>query len=381
MKIAIYETVHLDWVIPLAVFLKESPYSITFFVHRKMKEDIENSLNGDTLAKYNWIYPDDQHILSLYKFLDHHISIQHYDLLWLNTNDNKHITFALLKFKYKKMRLLINIHEINNFFKPRLSMNIKRLVRYISKKVLSKAADAYILNADKMKQNIEEQKLTRKPCYTVAPVYYKEDGSKQSPGDKFIVVIAGTIDERRRDYRTAIHGWKIFIEKKDPAIHAELILAGGINRYGLEIIKMCKDDILLQNTVRVFDHEIPEHIFQQLLSGATVLLSPQNIKTSISDNIVEEYGLTKSSGNTYDAIRHAKPYIIPRLLHIPDNIETSAVRYSGYQELAYIFRDLSNNKDALTLLRKKASENSKKYTYEGMHQQILYMLAAILKLQ
>ena len=378
MKLAIYEAVHLECVIPLAELLKESPYSVTFFVHKKMQEDIENSLSRDNYAMYNWVYMEDQSISSLYKSFNHHINLQQYDLLWLNTNDSRHIVFALLKLAHKKMKLLINVHEINNFFRPHVSLNIRHLVRSVSKKILSRYADAYILNADKMKENIEIHKLTLKPCYVVTPVYYKAEDNKLPPGNKFTVVIPGSVDERRRNYRSALRAWKMFIEEKDPAINATLILAGPLTRHGEVIAATCANDAGLQDTVRLFDDEIPEQIFQRILADAAVLLSPQNIKTSTSDNIEEEYGVTKTSGNTCDAIRHAKPYIIPRRLAIPGDIETSAIRYSEDSELAGIFKTLSTDKSALGRFREKATENSQKFSYESMRQKILTMLTAVL---
>ncbi|MEP6747479.1 MAG: hypothetical protein ABJB86_07120 [Bacteroidota bacterium] len=379
MKIAIYETVHLECLLPLAECLKDSPYQITFFVNELMREDINTTLPVECYLKFTWVYMQEVSILSFYKFLDKQFSLYRFDLLWLNTIDSKHIVFALLGSKYKKMKLLINVHEINNFFRPHAGVNLKSLIRSSGKKILSHIAYAYLLNADKMKENIVALKLTKKNCYTISPVFYKANVNVQPPKEMFTVIIAGTVDERRRDYRIALNAWKIFTGSRKNTVDAELILAGGISSNGIEIEKICRTDKILQKTVTIFDREIPEYIFRKLLAGASVILSPLNTTTSTSDNIIELYGITKTSGNTYDAIRHAKPYIIPAQLTIPGEIETSAIRYSGEKELVSILEKLCNEKAVLDLYTKNAVENSQKFTYERMRQKVSDMLVDILK--
>ncbi|MEP7279776.1 MAG: hypothetical protein ABI813_14090 [Bacteroidota bacterium] len=377
MKIAIYETVHIELVIPLARLLKDSPHSITFWVHEKMKADIESSLHPTELSVHTWIYLPNLRINALYTLLNGQCKIQHFDLLWLNTIDSRHMVFAVLRFTYKKTRMLINIHEINNFFRPALQANIKQLIRAVSKKVLSVAADGYLLSTGKMKENIEVNKLTRKPCYVMMPVYHHQYGNTQPEKNKFTVVVAGTVDERRRDYRAVLDAWKIFLQEKVGTGDAVLLLAGEMNSYGTTIQEICTADPILQNTVCLFNREIPETRFRQLLDTASVLLSPQQFKTSTSDNILEEYGHTKNSGNTFDAIRHAKPYIIPHWLPIPTDIETSAVRYTENSELADILKMLYYDAAALHKLSLLALENARQFSYETVRRQILDILKIV----
>ncbi len=44
MKIAIYETVHLDWIIPYAELLAEEDLFVSFITSTMFKNDLENIL-------------------------------------------------------------------------------------------------------------------------------------------------------------------------------------------------------------------------------------------------------------------------------------------------------------------------------------------------
>ena len=383
MKIAIYETVHIECAIPLAMLLKGSGYSISFYVHENMKTDIQNALTDHDYAGFEWFYLADQPFLALYRLLNRQINIHRYDLFWLNTNDSKHLAFAALKFRYPNMNMAVNVHEINNFFRPRFTFHPKQVLRLISKKLLSKMADVFIVNTGKMKENIVHRSLTRKPCYVMTPVFYMPFTIDMpvSNLNRFCVVIPGSIDNRRKDYMIALHAWEKFIETKDQQINAELVLAGNYIPHGAAIAAACQNNQVLKKTVRLFEKEIPEQDFQQILSAATILLSPQHQITSMSDNTIEEYGVTKTSGNMQDAIRYAKPIIVPAFLQIPEEVSSGVIRYTNEAALTAIFQDVCGNKTAFTTMYQTAKTNSEKFSYHIMREKLLTIITAISKPQ
>ncbi len=332
------------------------------------------SLKDNVYSRYNWIYLDDQFIYNRFRSLNSYFMKAKYDLLWLNTDDSKHLMFVLLKLKFSRMKLLVNVHELNSFFKPTFGFNIKLNLRSISKKVLATVTDAYMVNDRGMKSYIGQHRLTGKPCFVISPVYYKGTNPPFN-ADKFIVVIAGTVDLRRRDYLLALNAWKNFVKEQGTA--SELILAGIVNNYGLAVKTKLNDDTLLKQTVKIFDHEIPETEFQRIITDATVLLSPLRVSTSVSGNATEEYGVTKTSGNLYDAIRYAKPYLVPDFLIVPEEIRSSTIKFEDENDLKIIFKKLSTESSWLEMLYSHAISNSKKFNYQLMRQQILDMIAAI----
>jgi len=379
MKIAIYETVHIECAIPLAILLKGSGYSVTFYVHETMKTDIQHALTDHDYAGFEWVYLSDQPFFSLYRLLNGQINARQYDLFWLNTNDSKHLAFAALKLKYPRMKMAINVHEVNNFFRPRFTLYPKQVLRLISKKLLSTMADVFIVNTRQMKENIVRRSLTRKQSYVMTPVFYSPatiDRPFTSP-DTLYVVIPGSVDCRRKDYMIVLHAWGKFIEAKDPQIDATLILAGNYTLHGAAIAAACQQNPVLKETVRLFEKDIPEQDFQQILANATILLSPQHRITSTSDYTTEEYGVTKTSGNIQDAIRHAKPIVVPGFLQIFEEISSSAIRYSGEAALTAIFHDLCSNKAALAAMYQTAKTNSEKFSYNIMREKLLSVIAAI----
>ncbi len=381
MKIAIYEIVHLDWIIPLAELLGKTSYEISFFVHNSMKKDLETALAENVYNKYEWVYLKEGNILFHYRYLDEKIETNKYDIFWLNTSDSKHLVFAILKFKYSKMRLLVNIHAVNNFFKSKWSINIKRSLRHISKKILAKVTDTYLVNAERMSKYIKENKLTYKPCYTIAPVYYKEKNNNILNINTFTVVIPGSVDERRRDYKIALQAWKIFLRRKNLLAEARLILAGRITEYAKDIMNLYNIEETLKQTIVLYTKDIPECDFQQLMADASVILSPQVIETNTEDNIIEIYGITKNSGNSYDAIRHAKPFIVPDQLIIPEMLKLSTTRYTTAIDLANKLLDLFENTDHYKQQCQKAKESSEFFSYNATRDKIEKMLITISKIE
>ncbi|MFT3934318.1 MAG: glycosyltransferase [Chitinophagaceae bacterium] len=377
MKIFIYELVHLDWVIPLTDFLRDSPYAVTFFVHTKMKKDLEESLPAEAYTIYEWVYIEDQPIISLFKLLNDHIKKKGCNLIWVNTNDSKHIIFALLRLKHQHIKLIVNIHEINNFLYPRFSYNIKKALRYFSKRALSKIADAFIVNNDQMRNIIIQQQSTCKPCYVITPVFYMDNSENISKQESFSVVVPGSVDSRRRDYKIVLAAWTIFMQTKKTDKETLLILAGNSNPYGHDILAIINSNPTLKETVRIFDSEIPECQFQRIITDASIIVSPQNATTSISDHIQETYGITKTSGNIYDAIRHGKPLIVPALLRTPEEIASSTIRYASEKALIEIFQNLSNDKNIFYSINQRAIENSQKFSYKAMRKKIDTMITII----
>ena len=77
---------------------------------------------------------------------------------------------------------------------------------------------------------------------------------------------------------------------------------------------------------------------------------PLVIDTIMTDGIQETYGLSKSSGNIFDVIRYAKPFIAAEALRVDPFLESSCIRYEtiddivdqliAYQRHPYAYKEL-----------------------------------------
>lgn len=373
MKIVIYEIVHLDWVIPLAEIFRNSEHQITFIVEETMQKDIKEALDDNCYKKYTWhFYNSKWKIKKVYFELNQLLKINHFNVFWLNTVSSKHALFYLLKLKYNKIKLLVNIHDINNLFKSKWSTNIKTSIRHLNKRLLLTQCDSFLVNAERMKLYIEENKLTNKRCYWISPVFYKPQHI-HSEKKNFIVVIPGTVDIRRRNYKMVLNAWEKFIIN----VEAKLILAGRVSENAAAVIEQINSSPLLKESVQTYLEDIPETVFQRILSQSTIIFSPQIIKSIFGDEIEEIYGITKNSGNSYDIIRHAKPAIVPEQLIVPKEIENSILRYKSEKELVALLLEFYNNQDFLNNYTQTAQLNSSHFTLKNTYNKINNMLEDI----
>jgi hypothetical protein len=102
------------------------------------------------------------------------------------------------------------------------------------------------------------------------------------------------------------------------------------------------------------------------MDNADFILMPSVIDTVVSDGVTETYGLSITSGNIFDVIKHAKPFIIPERLRIPDDLETSCFKYSTAEDIILLLSTLLNRPEELLLWNEKAFRNSQQYTISNV---------------
>lgn len=361
MKIAIYETVHLDLVIPYADLLAEEDLDISFITSGFFKKDLENIL-AQKNCPFTWHFIDPGE--TIFKFTKKIRSVfknNHYDVVILNSIDSRHLIIFMILALSKPGRVLINLHDINNFFKIKPLLSIRANIRAAGKKLLMRLTDGFIVNAEAMKEYMLKNNLTSKPLYWLQPVYYKALTEKRIAVEDTIV-IPGTIDKRRRDYRLAL---EVIQEMLNRDVIVTWIFAGQPSEdYGTEIIDKAKKLNARGAKIIFYKEEIPDSEFQQIIGGCTLIFSPLLPLTSIHDDINEVYGETKASGNVYDVIRHAKPFIVPFTFIVPKEIETSCVVYKSKNDLIEQLFKILNDTQLLSAYIQKAKENAKNFSKE-----------------
>lgn len=362
MKIAIYETVHLDWVIPYAELMAQEDVTVSFITSLMFKDDLENIL-AEKNPRFTWHFLDPASgFIAFSKKLHSIFKSNDFDLLVLNSADSRLLILFMVLRLNKPKKILINLHDINNFFKIKLSLSFKKNIRSMGKKSLMLLTDGYIVNAETMKRYILKNKLTPKPVYWLQPVYYNGSFSnKKAISDKKIVV-PGSIDPRRRDYYLVLD---MIHEMLRNHVQVSWVLAGRpVYDYGFKIINKAKELNTKGADITFFTEDVPENQFQQIIAASTLILSPLVSSSAIHDNIAEIYGESKGSGNIYDAIRHAKPLIVPAAVKVPEQITSSCITYQSKDDLAKQLFTVLTDDSILKDYQQKAEKNVQFFSKE-----------------
>src|SRR6185436_3627630 len=101
---------------------------------------------------------------------------------------------------------------------------------------------------------------------------------------------------------------------------------------------------------------------------------PSVIYTAICSDIPEVYGITKSSGNIFDVIKHAKPFIIPAGLSIPATLESSCFRHVGLSDILMLADQLLQDKSKYKRWEQQALMNSGEYTVQKLREKNITLL-------
>jgi hypothetical protein len=372
MKIAIYETVHLDWILPYCEWFEHRNDDVYFLANISFEKDIQEAL-GPRFAKFRWQFMDpeigrDQFVLTLQRFF----RSQSFDGIILNSVETRQI-FVALALRFITTSIFINVHDLNNFFYASAGFSARSWSRFFGKAYLKKRAKAFIVNAASMKHYIESEKLTTKKVHWLPPVIQKARRLQHQQTDVVTFTIPGSIDEKRRDYQAVLDTFKKIFERYGGRF--KLIVAGRpVGSYGINIIEQLKQFQVAGMEVFFSGTEIEEKAFQALIASSSILISPLRSATMIHDNVSEKYGQTKGSGNVFDAIRHGKPMIIPSHLVLPGEIMSSCPTYQTTDELLHLIERCLCDTKWLNQLLDLAYQNSQHFTLEATYARLNQVL-------
>src|SRR5690606_13812425 len=176
-------------------------------------------------------------------------------------------------------------------------------------------------------------------------------------------VVPGSIDRKRRDY-DQVFVLAALLNSRN--IKAEIVLLGGHHDdYGKEIIqRAAKFD---QGTCRMKNYEesiVDQDEFDRHMDECHFVFIPSVVHTTICGEIPEVYGITKSSGNIFDVIKHAKPFIVPATLTISESLASSCIKYKGLEEIVALLEEFEMNPGRFESICREAEGNSQEFTVE-----------------
>lgn len=355
----------------MARICKTKNTHVTLFTTKKIFSLIENHFGQKD--QYTIILKQDNESINSFLKRVEQICDKDIDLLFVNTiqescKDLPHY------FRFKpKCKMILTIHDANTWLKQKLTINIARPVAtldtfisifFIKKLVLSKF-DAINVIYSPIKEYILDNTSYNKEIFTLPFTFFNntEKITDKHKNTKIKFVIPGAIIQSRRNHDVVLDAFDNLFKKFQGKI--SLCLLGKPNgAYGRRIFNRCKEMKEKQYDIMFFDEYVPEEIYDKTLQECSVVIAPIKLETRSLGVIKETFGLTKSSGVTFDAIQYAKPLVVPSELNIIKELQSSTLKYTTSKDLEHILTDLIENKERLEDLKKEAYKNSKYFSLD-----------------
>ncbi len=376
MKVAIFETEHFEGAFPVIRLFDLPGNEITIYTsadaHRQFMQ-----LFGDKMDRFNWVVLPNSSRKAFFSAFKKGLRANRPDLLYLNTVSNNHLLFAIILLTIKIPRIVLTVHDINCLFVSKMRSGFRNIIIHTGKKWLIKRITNFNVVAETLVEYLRSK--TAKPISVIPGAVYEQRAIASNSLSHSLshshfpsfpplrLVVPGSIDNRRRDYNRVFE----LGEKLNAAgISSEITLLGGHNDdYGKEIIS--RASTFLHGTCRIkyYDSKIVEQEeFDRRMDDCHLVFIPSVVNTKICGDIPEIYGITKSSGNIFDVIKHAKPFIVPATLVIAPNLSSSCFKYRSIDEVVSFLRQLVMANGLYTDLAKKAEQNSQHYTMERVRE-------------
>ena len=206
MKIAIFETDHFEGSYPVIKLFDNNKNDITVFTYSPAYHQFQY-LFSDGLNKYTWIVkPDKTSKYTFIRAMFREIRKRKIAVVYLNTISDNFFFYALMIFLLRNTRVIVTMHSVNSYFKYKRSFSLRRIVRYIGRKMLISVVKEFNVVAMTMTTHLEDKLPPGKKVYCIPGAVFEEDSCKQAQsvtGDRINIVIPGSIDNRRRDYDPA----------------------------------------------------------------------------------------------------------------------------------------------------------------------------------
>ncbi|AEV98520.1 hypothetical protein A4D02_21790 [Niastella koreensis] len=361
MKTGIFEMEHYEGAYPVIQLFDMPANQLVIFTDAATYTRFADLFKAD-VNRFQWEILDRTkgkwHFFSqLYKAAKKH----RLDLFYLNTISNNHLFYAWVIGLLRIARVVITVHDINCLFKSRRSAQLRQMVHHIGKKALIKRVQEYNVVSDTMVDYLRETTRNSVQVHNIPGAVFESEQASLSLRDRLHLVVPGSLDKKRRDY------WQVFellkaAEASQLPLHITL-LGGHSDEYGQAIIQEAAALKTTYSSIGFYDERVVhQDEFDKQLNAAHFIFIPSVINTAICFSIPETYGLTKSSGNMFDVIKHARPFIAPQSLRISSSLGTSCFKYTSIEHLLQFLQRCMQYKDSYQYWQQQALVNSREYT-------------------
>lgn len=372
MKVAIFETQHPEVAYPVTRLFDNGTNHITIFSYEEAYGPLKHLL-AEQYNRYDWIIKKErQSKVSFIYTLYQQTKKRKIQVLYLDTVTDNFIFYAIMIFFSKKVRVILTIHSINNFFDHKFSFSLRRIIRTIGKKMLLRVTKEFnVISAPSVKY-LKSKLPERKKVHCIPNAIFEKTSYRQSQSpvsEKINIVIPGTVEKRRRNYDQA---FELIAKLKNENIPFSITFLGKLSgNYGQEVLAKCKDWNSQNNNINYYEGTgVDQAEFDRVMNEATVIFMPLVIHTIVDDDIIEICGVSSTSGNITEVIRHAKPFIIPGELAIDPCLEKSCFRYSSTENIVSFISRIYQDPAYYHTLLEAAWEASEHFTIENIRNRI-----------
>jgi hypothetical protein len=185
------------------------------------------------------------------------------------------------------------------------------------------------------------------------------------------ICIPGILSQYRRNYIALLELIETQLAEFKNLFVFDLL--GGVqtdNRFDNPALLLNRIDSLKKKGFSIIVHNvqfIPPVEYDRELAKADIIAGNMNVTL----NRYSSYGKTKETGIPFAMIRAAKPGILPDIYPVPEELSSSTLVYHDFKNLGEILVNLISNRIIIEDLKKKALENSKKFSPESIYYNML----------
>ncbi len=363
MNVTIFETGHIEAVYPVIQLFNCNDNSITVFCYAGTEVALQQLL-GAAAGNIKWMVKKETQsprsfIYSMYRYLQKNPA----DILYLNTVTDNFIFYALLVKWGAAARKIVTLHHLNLYRHTKKMYLLRRWVRHLGKKLLiSYAKELNVLSGTLLP--LARKLYPGKLIHNIPGALFEGEPLPVNFETPVKLVVPGAIETKRRNYLQVIELAEL-AEKNGISVH--IILCGPVkDAYGAAIIAACKK---LQTPIVQFSFFetavlIPQEDFDTAIANSHFIFSPLVSGAVTDDGVHEQYGISIASGNISDAVRHARPLIVPDTLQLDTAMQAAAIRYHAVNDIVLLLQNLYNNPLLYTDMQKKALTAAQHYTAE-----------------
>jgi len=368
MNAGIYDTEHFETTYTLIRLLDYGKNKITIFIAADLFPILKKMLRNEGI-EHEW------HLLQRNKLINSYIVYRYckrnkIDTLFLNTVSQHHILFGFLALFLKKIKTVLTVHDANSFFNPQFKIGLQSIFKYFGKKLLLKNVTHFVTLLSSTKLYVEKTFKPEQSVFCIPGSFFEGNSYELQSTDYFFkLVVPGAVDLKRRNYSFIVQ----LLSNLKAQAKIEIVLLGGMAGNDQTIVKQCKSFESELVRIKIYDQffiEVEE--YERQLSTCDFILAPIQRFFEGESSIPEEYGVTKSSGSFFDAVRFGKPMIISAELTIPEEIEKQCIRYHSVNELAAFIETL--NLEKKLLYSQMSLSNSSHFTLENIRKKVAPVL-------
>lgn len=284
------------------------------------------------------------------------------DAVFVNTiHETWYDLFHFSKFNPTIAKIL-TVHHVNAWLHPQdknKKINpFRRIINRMMKPTMQKIINHYdAINViyPPLKDYIKKVTSYQKPVFTLPSAVFEEKNmmkKEKISSHTLTLIIPGLVQQHRKDFETVLSALRLI--PKSYLAQMKLILLGtAFDTTGKQIIKQFQDLSTSGLTVETFYEFIDDETFYTSIQQSDILFLPIKIHTRSDNGVSEIYGKSVGSGVVYDAIKYAKPVIIPKSFDLFSQFNEASLKYDSSESLKKIIIACIENP---SLVQKKQQE-------------------------